>query len=132
MHVDVMCLSYAGLGGSDTTLAESTLYTIRVPMGGGCIHISKISSATIVPPHTGLTQAPQLTLSHDRDLKYTTGSGSSDGLLCSVSQTGDEWCWGGGAVERKRKRKADATDAFCRSDSCKLHPAFIRVTTTYY
>lgn len=83
-------MSCAGLGGSDSTMAELTLYTIRVGVGG-CVHISKISSATILPPHTGLTHQPQLTPSHDGDPKYTTGSGSSDSLLFSVSQAGVEW-----------------------------------------
>lgn len=82
-------------GGSDT-MAESTLYTIRVVVGwgwcwrsgegGGRFHISNISSATIFPPHSGLMHPSQLILSHDRDLKYTTGSGSSDSLLCSISR----------------------------------------------
>lgn len=71
---------------------------------GACVHISKISSATIFPPYTGLTHPPQLTLSHDRDLKYTTGSGSSDSLLCSVSQTGVEWGQGESQTERERER----------------------------
>lgn len=114
MHVHVcvcvlwLCISRAGLGGSDATLAESTLYTIRVRgwwwWWGGCVHISKISSATIFPPHTGLTHPPQLTLSHDRDLKYTTGSGSSDSLLCSISQTRVEWGRGESQTERERER----------------------------
>lgn len=83
-------------GGSDT-MAESTLYTIGVGVGwgwswrsggagGGRFHISNISSATIFPPHSGLMHPSQLILSHDRDLKYTTGSGSSDSLLCSISR----------------------------------------------
>lgn len=54
--------------------------------GGGRFHISNISSATIFPPHSGLMHPSQLILSHDRDLKYTTGSGSSDSLLCSISR----------------------------------------------
>lgn len=48
-------------------MAELTLYTISV--GGGCDHISKISSATKLPPHAGLAGPPQLTESHDQDLK---------------------------------------------------------------
>ena len=100
-----MCMSSAVvLRRSDTTLAELTLYTIRVAVRGGHVHISKISTATILPPHTGLTHPPQLTLSHDRDLKYTTGSGSSDSLLCTVSQTGVEWHWGESQTERERDR----------------------------
>lgn len=98
-------MSCAGLGGSDATLAESTLYTIRVVVvvGGSRVHISKISSATIFPPHTGLTHPPQPALSHDRDLKYTTGSGSSDSLLCSVSQIGVEWGRGESQTEEKAR-----------------------------
>lgn len=101
-------MSCAGLGGSDAILAESTLYTIRVVVVAavvvrGHVHISKISSATIFPPHTGLMHPPQLTLSHDRDLKYTTGSGSSDSLLCSISQTGVEW----GRAESQIERETD-------------------------
>lgn len=100
-------MSCAGLGGSDAILAESTLYTIRVVVVvvvvRGHVHISKISSATIFPPQTGLMHPPQLTLSHDRDLKYTTGSGSSDSLLCSISQTGVEW----GRRESQTERETD-------------------------
>lgn len=54
--------------GADTTVAESTFYTIRavvVVVGWSHVHISKISSATILPPITGLIHPPQLTLSHD-------------------------------------------------------------------
>lgn len=59
----------------DSAMAELTLYTISVGVGvgvgcGGCDHISKISSATTnLPPHAGLAGSPQLTGSHDQDLK---------------------------------------------------------------
>lgn len=56
---------------------------VVVVVVGGRFHIS---SATIFPPHSGLMHPSQLILSHDRDLKYTTGSGSSDSLLCSISR----------------------------------------------
>lgn len=59
---------------------------VVVVVVGGRFHISNISSATIFPPHSGLMHPSQLILSHDRDLKYTTGSGSSDSLLCSISR----------------------------------------------
>lgn len=81
VHVCV-CMRCAGLG--DSTTAELALWTIRVGGHGGYVHISKISSATKLVPPTGLMHQPQLTQSHDRDLEYTTGSVTSDSLICSL------------------------------------------------
>lgn len=87
------------------TQAESTLYTIRVVEGEPCSH-QQDQQCHHIPSHTGLVHFSQQTLSHDRDLKYTTGSGSSDSLLCCVSQTVAEL----GHRDRKSKQKEKVTD----------------------